>query len=151
MNPLFGRKKGNYPSDSKWTVFHGEYQGHPIFVRLNDSARELLGSLDYRRRIGVAIPLLKPNESGLPSDSEIQILNQIEDELSAQFERNQMAIQVLSITTNGMREFVFYSRNDLDIESCLGDIRAKFSSYKIQSYSEDDKDWGLYTEFGEKH
>jgi hypothetical protein len=63
MFSLFKRKKGRYPSESKWSVLQGQYQNHPMIVRRNYSAKDLLGDPDYKYRIGIAVTLLSPNES----------------------------------------------------------------------------------------
>ncbi|MBN1367766.1 MAG: DUF695 domain-containing protein [Dehalococcoidales bacterium] len=148
---MFKKKTKTYSSESKWTVLKGQQQGHPMLVRRNDSAKELLGNLEYKYRFGVAVVLLKPNESGFPTTEEMKSLNLIEDELSNKFESKQMAILVLAITTNGMREFVFYCRNPQIIESSLNEIQAKFPSYNFQSYFQEDKDWKLYKEFEKEY
>lgn len=147
MCPLFKREKQEYPTESKWSVIQGIYQEHPILVRRNDSAKVLIGSHDYIYRLGFAIRLGNPDESGLPPNDEANILNQIEDELCAQFEKNQIAIEVLAISTNGMREFVFYSRDIQNVEQVFNKIRTSFTSHDIQSYHTEDKDCDLYKEF----
>ena len=118
-----------------------------MFVRRNDSAAELSHHPDYRFRIGVAIPLKAPNEHGLPGAAEAEELNGIEDALVSRLGAGQLSLQVLAITTNGMREFVFYARDHQVAQSALEELRDQISSHEIQAYIETDPKWSLYQEF----
>lgn len=144
---MFRRKQPIYPSDSKWSVLTGEQNGKPIFIRRNESGKKLAKHPDYSFRIGIAIPLLDPNEHGLPSNNEMESLNVIEDALISSFEANQESLLVLSITTNGMREFVFYSRNPDIVRLVLPKISSENKPYEFQHYIEEDKKWELYKQF----
>ena len=107
MFSFLKKKSGVYPSDAKWTILSGQEDGKPMVVRRNNSAKQLSSNSEFDYRVGVTIPLLAPNEVGLPSNEEMESLNQIEDELSNQLEKDRASILVLSITTNGMRECVY--------------------------------------------
>jgi hypothetical protein len=122
-------------------------EGRLIFVRCNESANQLCGHPDYIYRVGVAIPLLAPNEHGLPSNDEMELLNYIEDALSEQVGCNQTSLQVLAITTNAMREFVFYTRDPGIVDGAIRNVRSRFPSHEIQSYIAEDGCWELYRHF----
>jgi hypothetical protein len=141
------KKSGKYPTESKWSMLKGQNQGKPMLIRRNDSAKQLSSNSDFEYRFGVAIPLLNPNDLGLPSNEETEILNQIEDELCLQFEKDQVSILALAITTSGMREFVFYSRDTQEVEQKLKTIQEKFPAHEIQHYVEKDPKWILYKQF----
>src|SRR4051812_29643295 len=108
---MFGifKKSKSYPPESQWTVLQGQYGGRPMLVRRNDSAKQLRGHPDYNHRVGIAVPLRAPDECGLPRSAEMSQLDAIEDLLSARLEANQDSLQVLTLTTGGMREFIFYT------------------------------------------
>lgn len=144
---IFKKASGNFPTQSKWSVHQGQNAGKPMFVRRNDSALQLSSNLDYGIRLGVAIPLLCPNDAGLPTKEESETLNQIEDELSRQFEKDQLSLLVLVITTSGMREFIFYTKGPQSCEQILPEIAASFPLYEFQTYTEEDKKWALYKQF----
>ena len=145
------KKPIEHPSKSKWSILQGQDNEKPIFVRRNDSAKQLSSNSEFDYRVGVAIPLLAPNKFGLPSNDEMESLNKIESELSIQLEKGKNSLLVLSITTNGMREFVFYTRDSRMIEKIINDVRNKFSSHEIQFYIEKDKDWSVYKQFAANH
>ena len=127
-------------------VLEGEYSGKPMFVRRNESAKRLRGHKDYFHRIGVAIAFLRPNETGLPERDEAEVMDQIEDSLCKAFEEDQTSLQVLAITTNSMREFVFYSRDPVILQR-LEAIQHSFPAYQLTSYVAEDRTWDLYQEF----
>ena len=118
-----------------------------MVVRRNNSVDQYSSNPEFVYRIGFAIPLLAPNDEGLPSTEEMNTLNQIEDELSKQLEKDNVSIQVLSITTSGMREYVYYIKDSKIVEKVISDVRRKYSSYEIQYYVEEDKGWSLYKQF----
>lgn len=144
---MFRKKHSSYPAVSQWSVHHGEQDGKPLFIRRNDSAEQLASHPDYVYRVGIAIPLLEPNQEGLPTSEEMGSLNTIEDQLAGSLEVNQDSIQVLSITSNGMREFVFYSRNPEAVNKILSSIGEDFPQYEFQYYINEDKEWHLYKQF----
>ena len=143
----FLKSKPTYPLDCNWKVYQGQWEGHPLFLRRNETAEKLKGHPDYCFRFGVAIPLLAPNENGFPDKDEMESLNKIEDFLTTAFEQHQNAIQVLAITTKAMREFIFYSRKPDVIESTIEQARAEFPNYSVQFYVARDPCWEGYARF----
>lgn len=143
----FLKPKPRYPSECKWSVCQGQWDGHPLFLRRNETAEKLRGHPDFCFRLGVAIPLLAPNENGLPDNVEMESLNKIEDFLCSAFEQDQNAIHVLAITTKAMREFIFYSRKPDVIEPTIEQARSAFPDYSVQFYVARDPGWEGYARF----
>ncbi len=147
---MFGRFKkpaAAYPTETQWSVAKGERGGRPIFIRRNVSAVSLAGHPEYRFRVGVAVPLNEPDSDGLPNESEMSELNEIEDALCEHFERGQHSLQVLSITTRGMREFVFYTRAPAEIGLALEALRSQVATHELQSYIAEDPKWTVYAQY----
>jgi len=145
---MFGmfKRSNSYPAESKWSVQQGEYGGKPMWVRRNDSAKQLRGHPDYNHRVGIAVPLRAPDEKGLPGSAEISQLNAIEDLLSARLEANQDSLQVLAITTGGMREFIFYTRAAQTLQPVLEKLQLEVVTHEVQCYIEPDAEWSIYEE-----
>jgi len=141
------KKPRSFPVDSRWTVLQGQHNGNPLFVRRNDSAKELAGHPDFRFRVGVAVPLKSPDGSGFPFQAEAQELCAIEDLLSSQLESEQRSLQVLAITTGGMREFVFYTRDPVAAQAALDSVRARTTSHELQTYIQEDPGWDVLRQF----
>jgi hypothetical protein len=147
---VFGLFKGKppvYPTNSKWAVLQGQHGGKPMFARRNQSAGDFAGHPDYRFRVGVAVPLNAPNERGFPGPEETEQLTAIEDSLVSRLESEQRSLHVLAITTGGMREFVFYTRDRAYADGILKTLGATVSSHKPQAYIAEDPKWGLYKQF----
>jgi hypothetical protein len=147
MFGLFKKRDPVYPSETRWSVHNGQRSGKPIFVRRNDSAAMLCEHPEFRFRVGVAIPLNAPNEHGLPTNDEMNQLNEIEDRLASRLEAEQQSLQVLSITTAGMREFVFYTRSAETARAVIEALRSEVSSHEVQGYVAADPKWSVYRQF----
>ena len=96
--------------EDKWTALQGTLDGKPVFTRCKESLTDAVGHPKYPFQIGIATPLHNPTSDGLTTDAEADELWKIEDELTKTLEENQEAVHALTITYNGMREFVFYNR-----------------------------------------
>lgn len=118
-----------------------------MFVRRNESAAGLAQHPEFRFRVGVAVPLTAANEHGLPGKEEMEQLDIIEDLLSTRLEADQQSLQVLAITTNGMRELVFYTRNPNLVQAAIDALRAEVTSHELQSYVQEDPKWTVFRQF----
>jgi len=88
-----------------------------------------------------------PTENGFPEGAELEELNALEDIICTRLEARELALLVLTITTNNMREFVFYTRDGKEAKVIIDAIRSEGSSHELQSYVADDPKWSLYGEF----
>ena len=133
--------------DGPWSVLQGEYDERPMFVRLNAGAGAVAKSAALAHRIGIAVPLLSPNDEGLPSSSESAVLVSIEDALCDSLRAGTEVILTVVITTSGMREFVFYCAVSAHVSSAVTSVRERFLSYEIQLIEENDPEWVVYDQF----
>jgi hypothetical protein len=147
MFSMIQKNLPTYPEKSKWVILEGEEEGRVLFVRRNESAEQLMGHKEYSYRAGFAIPLRSPNSEGLPSNEEMEILSSIEDALSKEIEKDRNSLLVLVITTDGMRELVYYTKRPDIIKQVAQEIQTKIFSHEIQYYVKEDSDWEVYKEF----
>ena len=136
-----------YPRESQWTVTQGTHDSRPIYVRVNVSAAQLARDPRYQTRVGVAVPLKAPTPAGLPTASESDQLDALEDALSGSLEVQQTSLHVLTITTAGMREFVFYTRSPNEARATIAALQGRISTHELQSYVADDPQWEVYATF----
>jgi hypothetical protein len=145
------RRNQNEPAasawDGQWSIGKVEHQGRPMIVRKNQAASGLLADKGFPVRVGVAIPFLHPDPNGMPSPEEFTRLAAIEDDLVDQFQATRQAVAVLSITTAGMREFVFYAADASWAQGILQDARLRISDYELQTCIETDPEWAAYRQF----
>jgi hypothetical protein len=144
----FKRRQAKAQSDSQavWSVARGEHNDAPMFIRIRQDPRPGLTAA-YSHRVGFAVPLRTPDSRGLPQGAEFEDLARIEDLLASTLESEGASIQVLSITTSGMREFVFYTCDPERIQAVVPTLQAQVRSHQLQSYIEPDPDWSVYQEF----
>lgn len=133
--------------EDRWTVLQGELNEKPIFSRYRNGFDEAVGHPDYPFQIGVAVPLINPTSDGLPTTPEANELFAIEDKLTETLEKNQEAVHVMTITFNGMREFVFYASEWKPeyFEQKVKDIRRNISSkHELQFMMQPDEKWETF-------
>ncbi|WP_020470636.1 DUF695 domain-containing protein [Zavarzinella formosa] len=143
----FGKKK-HLPlssfSDDNWAILRGESEGAPMFIRRHTGAAPFKGHPELSFRLGIAIPLLRPSPEGLPEPDEIEELDQIEDALRGALTPSRRGVLVLAITTNGMREFVFYIRSEADAAGAVKAAEAAAGDHEVQHYVASDPTWDVY-------
>ncbi|MGB2963641.1 MAG: DUF695 domain-containing protein [Anaerolineales bacterium] len=147
MFKRYSKKAAVYPTESKWSVKESEHNNQPMYIRLNNSADDLAGHPDYKYRVGIAVPLKLPDEQGLPTTYEIEELNAIEDSLARRLEKDQLSLQVLSITTGNMREFVFYTKDPQSALEMIEACQLEVKTHQLQKYVKEDPGWTLYKDF----
>lgn len=134
----------------KWSVNVGTYEGKPMILRIRDFSKDMLPNLAkvFPYQVGVAIPFHNPDANGFPSADESEQLLTIEDILVPLFEKADESIYVASITTGGMREFVFYVSNPDTVIGKFETLKAEAKSHKPQLTTQKDADWGIYRALG---
>lgn len=138
--------------EEQWSLTHGKHNGKPIIVRFNEGARqasEKKGPCSYR--LGIAIPLLHPEENGLPIKEEGEILLGIEDELLQFLDSQSIGILCAIITTAGMREFLLYLNKPEDGEKIVKYLENIFTNYRFQYYTSKDNEWSAYDQLKSIH
>jgi hypothetical protein len=148
MWPFKRRQKSPGEDEAAWSVAEGHYEGSPLFARIRrDPGQAIRATHDHR--VGVAVPLLHPDARGLPQGEEFAALSDSEDALSAAFESGTKSVHVLSITTSGMREFVFYTCDPGWAEGVFRSVQGQVRSHQLQLSIEPDAEWSVYRQFSE--
>jgi uncharacterized protein (TIGR01619 family) len=96
----------------------------------------------------VSLKMNDPREQdGLSSDREYETLIQIEDFLVESLKDNHDIIYVGRLTSNGTRDFYFYTSDTLLIEKTITESFVQFPKYEYDFEIKDDKEWRLYFDF----
>lgn len=133
--------------EDSWSLAEATYNGRPMFLRINVGLKPLAGKPPFQHRFGVAIPLQVSNEHGLPTAEEAAVLNQIEDALLAAVLPSGQTKFALVITTNGFREFIFYTSQPADLVPIMERFKKETTSRQSQFYIRPDPTWGVYAQF----
>lgn len=136
------------PREALWDVVQGEYNGSVLIARVNASAQAFRGHPELDHQVGIAVPFLAPTEHGLPGDQDTAGLNELEDALVPLFEHDGNALLVTVITTQGMREFVLYSKDPRESHARFEKLKASVSSgHEVQLMIQPDPEWKTYARF----
>lgn len=149
FNPFAKKFKNISEYPDAWSVAQGVIDGKPIFTRYRSGINEAIGHPNYPFQIGIAIPLNSPTEDGLPANEEGNRLGQIEDAISAVLQLHDETVFVLSITTGGMREFVFYASEWKPeyYEAKVKEAGKSFAEHDLQFMMQPDKNWDTFRQF----
>jgi hypothetical protein len=136
------------PDDQqRWRVARSECEGAPLIVRYNVTAGEWAGHPELPIKLGVAIPLNRPDSAGLPDSDENAALNQIEDVVAGEVLSATFGVYALALTTGEMREFVFYIASGADIATVHARIREQVPGHDVQCMAVEDRQWETYRTF----
>jgi hypothetical protein len=119
-----------------------------MFVRSNTGYREFGSVPGYEHQVGIAVPLKKAETTGLPSPTEDALLGEVEDVICSSLEEHAESLLVAVITTGGMREFVFYTREPQRVQRRFEQLRNRITSHEIQLMIQSDRTWRIYARLG---
>jgi hypothetical protein len=135
------------PIEGPWSVAEGQNSGRVMFVRSNTGYREFGSVEGYEHQVGIAVPLNEAQPNGLPSPAESAVLGEIEDVICNSLEEQAESLFVAIITTSGMQEYVFYTREPQHVQQRFEQLRKQITSHKIQLMIQPDKAWRVYAQF----
>jgi Family of unknown function (DUF695) len=136
------------PVAGPWSIAEGEHSGGIMIVRANTGYREFRSVPGYEHQVGIAVPLGKVEPTGLPGPAEGALLGEIEDIICSSLEEQAESLLVAVITTGGMREFVFYTRDPHRMEQRIVELRKRITSHEIQLIIQLDRTWRIYAQLG---
>lgn len=136
------------PVAGPWSVAKGKHSGQDMFVRRNTGYLPLKSVPGYEHQVGIAVPLRKPEATGLPGAAELALLSEIEDIICSSLEEQAESLMVAVITTSGMQEYVFYSRDPHSVQQRFEEFRKRITTHEIQLMIQSDKAWRVYDQLG---
>ena len=124
----------------------GQNDGRVMIVRSNTGYREFGTVPGYDHQVGIAVPLKKAETTGLPSPAEDALLGEVEDIICSSLEEQAESLLVAVISTGGMREFVFYTREPQRVQQRFEQLRNRITSHEIQLVIQPDRTWRIYAQ-----
>ena len=119
-----------------------------MIVRTNTGYRDYGSVPGYEYQVGIAVPLGEVEATGLPRPAEDAVLGEMEDIICSSLEEHAESLLMAVITTPGMREFVFYTREPHRVEQHVIELRKRITSHEIQLIVQLDKTWRIYSQLG---
>jgi hypothetical protein len=117
-----------------------------MIVRSNAGYRDFGNLPGYEHQVGIAVPLRNAEPTGLPSPAEDAELGKVEDLLYNSLQEQAESLLVAIVTTSGMREFVFYTRDAERVKLRFDQLRSHITSHDLQLMIQVDKAWGVYAQ-----
>lgn len=117
-----------------------------MFVRTNIGYRKFGSVPGYEHQVGIAVPLREAEVTGLPCPAEGALLGEVEDAICSSLGEQAESLFVAVITTCGMREFVFYTREPLRVQQRIEELRGRITSHEIKLMIQSDKAWRVYSQ-----
>ncbi len=136
----------NLPIEGPWSVSHGENEGKAAIVRTNSGYKEFVPLAGYEHQLGIAVPFRAPEPTGLPSPEENMQLGDLEDALCDSLQIDAESLFVATITTSGMKEFVFYTKAPEQVKERFEAVRSTITSHELQFMIQPDKQWETYAQ-----
>lgn len=134
----------NKNNTSSWSNYFKEIDNHISSILVDLSIVKSGPTLTHSNLISIKLIMNSPREDGLSSQSETETLYKIEDELIPLISSKTNAIYVGRTTTNGYREFYFYSPDISKLASAITEMKNKFPNYKFESTNKLDLKWDFY-------
>jgi Family of unknown function (DUF695) len=130
------------PLEDKWVMLEGAVDGVKCLIR----ARQSLPSIEFRNRNKFLMTLrwdYVPNarESGLPDGSSGQRIRDFEDVLFASTDADTWAIEVASITGEGVKEWRFFTSSPVTFLERIKQMFVGHGRYPLQINSIEDGEW----------
>jgi hypothetical protein len=148
--------KNNMTSENNeqkdWSVRQGTLDSKPIFTSFRASVDTEENHKKYPFQIGVAVPLINPTADGLPTTEEAKELWAIIDVLQKKLADKFETIYVMSLTIEGMREFVFYTPEwkPQEIENIVKEIEKEVGDgHELQFMMQEDKKWETFKKYSD--
>lgn len=135
------------PEQHTWSVTETDYNGVPLSVRINESARAFVGDPEFGIKLGFAVPLKSTNDTNLPASSEEQALTELEDRIIATVADGAEGIHVMTLANAHMKELVFYIKEGADIDEMYASLRDSEANYDVQCHADRDRQWDAFTAF----
>lgn len=147
---LFSSKNPAGPTDAapdSWTMVQGTHGGNLLLARVRTDLGALVGHAAYPFRIGVATPVHQLAANGMPTSGENATLLELERQLAAALEAERHAILVVALTTNGVKEWVFYATDPKAIQQRFEAFAPTVRTHRLQMVIEKDPGWVVYHQF----
>lgn len=135
------------PKKHRWSVNKIDYDGAPLFVRINESAHDLIGHPDYGIKLGFAVPMRPAARTSIPDPDENEALAKLEERIIATVANGSDGVHVLTLTNATMKELVFYIKAGADIGAMHESLRQPDLTHDVQCQAVWDREWKAFTDF----
>ena len=138
----------NFPDvKDNWITMEGVYARKPLVVSYNQGLEPIAGNKVYENQVGISIKLNTPDKNGQAVPEEDAQLGMIRETLAGELTKNKLSFFAVVSTTDGSRDFVFYTHDVNAMKEKIETIKKKISTHRISISVLRDPHWGVYKQF----
>lgn len=127
-----------------WAFYLSSVDSNTASILLDLGLQKILPVNDLNYLAYITLDLLNAGENGLGTKEEFEKLQDIESTLELSLSASNQSIYAGRITSNGQREFYFYTADTLSFENiCLGVVN-DFQNYNFRIGFKIDAAWEIY-------
>jgi Family of unknown function (DUF695) len=127
----------------EWVLAKGTREGKPLLCRFRRFPVEFKRA-EYPERVDVCWEISKPDESGFPSQKEMDRMQSFEDFLLEAVEHDQHSVLAFVITCDSARYFMFYTADVQGFVERLQSMPHPRGKYPISLETDEDPEWKYY-------
>lgn len=117
------------------------------YFRKNETPAITPGHSTYPFQVYFTLNYNPKDETGLPSDTDTELLYSFEEAAVAQLEHDQLAVMVATVVQSGVKDHLFYTRDPEEFsrraDILLVEVAGFSPAYQIQR----DSAWNVYHDF----
>ena len=132
---------------NEWDFYFCTVEDKPASIMLDLALIQHATIAEKADFIQVSVNLNTPNEHGLTSQGEAEILYVIEDQLSAHLATSLGGVYAGRSTTNNKRVLYFYCNSAIDYKNIVEEVMEGFTNHSYTCAAQKDPEWTFYTQF----
>lgn len=141
------REPPEEPKRDDWTIGQGQRDGFPMIVRIANAFAGLAPVAGYGHHIIVSVRFRNRMPNGFPSSEESDDLGSLEEKLCGVLEAADESRCVLVVTNNGLRDFIFYTKDAAGAKRKLDENVRVLKGFEVELAIEPDSEWQIYRAF----
>jgi hypothetical protein len=137
--------KRNMKINDTWFGMEGDIDGNPYIIRGREDINIFQKSGSYQTRIDICLTYIAHDESSMPDNDQVELMERVEGRLIDQLENDLEGILAFVFTGNSQRVWYWYCKNQkAALERTNIALAAFQEKLPIEIYSAQDPQWDEY-------
>lgn len=132
---------------TEWDFYFCTIEEKPASIMVDLALLDLTPIAENPHFIQIAVALNQPNEYGLTTPGEAEVLYIMEDRLAEHMAQNLNGLYAGRNTHDSKRVFYFYGASEVDVDRIVAEVMDQFSEHQYQCDTMADDDWAFYRQF----
>jgi hypothetical protein len=130
-----------------WDFYFCQVDGKLASIFVDLGIRPDVPLKNYCEMAYLRLYMQRPRDDGLSSSDEFEVLGEIEDNISGALQHADHSVFIGRNTTDGFRDFVFYTVDGGKCLSVVQSVLRQFPQYRYETGSRLDAEWSAYLDF----